>query len=130
MWFQDVMTEALEKGEKIKNQLVKGVLHSKTFEEIISNERVLKSVSKAFTTKHQIEKTLRSNLKKALKFIDIPSREDIRSMQTKINQLENEMDGIHRKIMTKASRPLQAKAARVIKVAKKKISRTVKSKRR
>ncbi len=130
MWFQDVMTEALERGEKIKNQLVKGVLHSKTFEEIISNERVLKSVSKAFTTKHQIEKTLRSNLKKALKFIDIPSREDIRSMQTKINQLENEMDGIHRKIMTKASRPSQAKAARVIKVSKKKISRIVKSKRK
>ncbi|MBI2336263.1 MAG: hypothetical protein HYU97_05840 [Deltaproteobacteria bacterium] len=121
MWIQNVMNEALQRGEKIKNQIVQGVLSSKTLEELLSNEKVLRSVTKAFSTKQQLEKTLRTNLRKALKFIEIPSREDLRHMQTKISQLETEMDGIHRKIMTSKLRHESP-----VKAAKKKVSRVLK----
>lgn len=116
------MDDALNKGEKIKKKVVKGVLGSKALENVLTNEKVVQGMSKAFTAKADLEKSLRKQLGRALKVFDVPSRADLKNMQNKISQLESEMDGIHRKIMsTKLRNAKTGTKKKASKVVKKKV---------
>lgn len=110
MGIRNAMEEALERGEKIKDQLIQGVMSSHTVHELLQNETVLKSLTKVMTTKDEIEKTLRTNLKSVLKVLNLPSRDEIGVMERKIHRLENEIDGINHKVMSARFAKAESKA--------------------
>jgi hypothetical protein len=108
MNIRTAMEEAFQRGEKIKDQLLHDFMNSQAVGDLLQNELVLKSLSKVLNTKYELKKAVRSNLKHVLKLFNVPSRDEIHSMERKITRLESEIDGIHRKVMT--SRLARAKS--------------------
>ncbi|HCU24204.1 MAG TPA: hypothetical protein DF383_04225, partial [Deltaproteobacteria bacterium] len=93
------MEEAFHRGEKIKNQLVHDLLNSETVGELMQNEYFLKSLSALMNTRYELKKAFRSNIKSVLRIFDLPSRDEIHSMERKLSRLETEIAGIHHKVM-------------------------------
>ncbi len=116
MGIRTAMEEAFQRGEKIKNQIIHDVMNSQAVGDLLQNEIFLKSLSRVMNTKYELQRAFRSNLKSVLKVFNVPSRDEINSMERKIHRLESEIDGIHRRVMT----------ARLVK-AKQKISGAGKS---
>ncbi len=100
MIFRNAVEEAFHRGEKIKDQIVSDVLNSQIVNELLQNEFFLRSLAKVLNTKYEISKAVRSNFKIFLKAFNVPSRDEIHIIERKIHRLENEIDGIHRKILT------------------------------
>lgn len=109
MGIRTAMEEAFQRGEKIKDQLLHDVMNSQAVGDLLQNEVFLKSLGKVLNTKYELEKAVRSNLKNVLRLFNVPSRDEISSMERKITRLESEIDGIHRKVMT--TRLARVKAA-------------------
>ncbi len=100
MSLRTVMEEALQRGEKFKEQILTEVLSSQAVQDLFQNELFLKSLSRVLNTKYEIQKALKSNVRTMLKVFNVPTREEVHSMERKIHRLETEIDGIHRKILT------------------------------
>lgn len=100
MSIRTAMEEAFQRGEKIKDQLIHDVMNSPAVGELLQNEIFLKSVSKVLNTKYELKKAFRSNVRNVLRLFNVPSRDEIHSMERKITRLESEIDGIHRRVMT------------------------------
>lgn len=109
MNIRNAMEEAFQKGEKFKEQIIQDVMSSTAVNELMQNEYFLKSLSALMNTKYELKKAIRSNLKNVLRMFNLPSRDEIHSMERKIHRLESEMDGINRKVMT--ARLAKAKGA-------------------
>lgn len=107
MSLRTAMEEALQRGEKFKDQVLNDVLSSQAVNQLMHNELFLKSLTKVLTTKHEIQQAMKKNVKAVLKAFNVPTRDEINSMSRKLNRLETEVDGIHRKVLT--SRLVQAK---------------------
>lgn len=113
MSIRTAMEEAFQRGEKIKDQLLHDFINSQAVGELLQNEVFLKSLSKVLNTKYELQKAFRSNLKNVLRMFNVPSRDEIHSMERKITRLESEIDGIHRKVMTaRLTRNKSAKKSR------------------
>ena len=101
MNIRHAMEEALHRGEKFKDQLFTEVLSSDTVNGLLQNDLFLKSLTKVLNTKYEVERAVRTNIRHVLKALNVPSRDEINTMERKIHRLEHEIDGIHRKILTK-----------------------------
>jgi len=115
MGIRTAMEEAFQRGEKIKEQIIQDVMNSQAMGDLLSNEYFLKSLGALMNTKYELKKALRTNLKSVLKIFDLPSRDEINTMERKLSRLETEIDGIHRKVMT--SRLAKTKPAHAAKKA-------------
>jgi uncharacterized protein Yka (UPF0111/DUF47 family) len=113
MGIRTAMEEAFQRGEKIKDQLIHDVINSQAVGELLQNEFFLKSLSKVMNTRYELRKALRSNMKSVLKIFNVPSRDEIHTMERKINRLESEIDGIHRKVLTTRLARVKAKPRHV-----------------
>ncbi len=100
MSLRTAMEEALQRGEKFKEQILTEVLSSQAVQDLFQNELFLKSLSRVLNTKYEIQKALKANMRTMLKVFNVPTREEVHSMERKIHRLETEIDGIHRKILT------------------------------
>ena len=100
MSIRTAMEEAFQRGEKIKEQILHDVMHSEAVGELMQNEYFLRSLSALMNTKYELKKAIRTNLKSVLKIFDLPTRDEINTMERKLHRLETEIDGIHRKVMT------------------------------
>lgn len=100
MSIRTAMEEAFQRGEKIKEQILHDVLNSEAVGDLMQNEYFLRSLSALMNTKYELKKAIRTNLKSVLKIFDLPTRDEINTMERKLHRLETEIDGIHRKVMT------------------------------
>lgn len=100
MGLRNAMEEAFHRGEKIKDQIISDVMHSQAVNDLLQNEVFLKSLTRVMNTKYELKKAFRTNLKSVLKLFNLPSRDEINVMERKLNRLENEIDGIQRKVLT------------------------------
>jgi len=100
MSIRTAMEEAFHKGEKIKDQLLADVMGSQAVNDLLQNELFLRSLTKVINTKYELQKALKNNVKNVLKLFNLPSREEISMMERKLNRLENEIDGIQRKVLS------------------------------
>ncbi len=100
MGIRNAMEEAFQRGEKIKDQIIHDVMSSQVVNDLLQNEVFLSSLTKVMNTKYELKKAIRSNLKNVLKMFNVPSRDEIHVMERKLNRLETEIDGIHRKVLT------------------------------
>jgi len=121
MSIRTTMEEAFHRGERIKEQILHDVMNSQAVGELLQNEYFLKSLSALMNTKYELKKALRHNLKSVLKIFDLPTRDEINTMERKLNRLESEIDGIHRKVMT--ARLAKAKSANSKKSHRHKVSK-------
>lgn len=100
MSLRSAMEEAFHRGEKIKDQFVNDMMNSPTVNHFLQNELFLKSMTKLLNTKYELKRAFKTNFKTMLQVFNVPTRDEINSMERKIHRLENEIDGIHRKILT------------------------------
>lgn len=100
MNIRSAMEEAFQRGEKFKEQVLTDMMNSGAVNQLLQNELFIKSLSKVLNTKYEIKRALKTNFKSMLKAFNVPSRDEINSMERKIHRLENEIDSIHRKILT------------------------------
>jgi len=111
MNIRSAMEEAFQRGEKFKEQFLTEMMNSPTVNQLLQNELFLKSLTKVLNTKYELKRAFKTNFKNMLRVFNVPSRDEINSMERKIHRLENEIDGIHRKILT--SRLAKGKETRV-----------------
>jgi polyhydroxyalkanoate synthesis regulator phasin len=100
MSIRHAMEEAFHRGEKIKDQIFSEVMSSEAVNGLLQNELFLRSLTKVLNTKYEIERAVRTNIRTVLKALNVPSRDEINTMERKIHRLEGEIDGIHRKLLT------------------------------
>ncbi len=100
MSIRSTMEEALQRGEKIKEQFLTEMMNSSTVNQLLQNDLFIKSLTKVLNTKYELKRAFKTNFKSMLKVFNVPSRDEISSMERKIHRLENEIDVIHRKMLT------------------------------
>lgn len=116
MNLKSFLEEALNKGESIKDELAKEVLNSKVLKDFLSSDIFAKAVSTAIKTKDELTRVVRSNVKTAMQVMDIPSRQDLSSLERKIDQLEKVVDRVGKRAITvKSIKSIQQKKAAKIK---------------
>lgn len=100
MSLRSAMEEAFHRGEKIKDQFFNDMMNSPTVNHFLQNDLFLKSLTKLLNTKYELKRAFKTNFRTMLQVFNVPTRDEINSMERKIHRLENEIDGIHRKILT------------------------------
>ncbi len=100
MALQDLLTEALSRGEKIKDQMIKQILHSEILDKLLGNEKVLNSLLSVLNSRSKLEKFFEQQLNVLCKLFEVPSREELKGMEKQLHRLENEIEHIHRRILT------------------------------
>lgn len=92
------MEEALQKGEKIKDQFINDLMRSQAVNQLLQNEVFLKSLTKVVTAKYEIEKSVKTNIQTVLKALNLPSRDELSTVKRKLHRLEDEMDILNQKV--------------------------------
>lgn len=110
MDLQKFLDEAMERGEKIKTQMVEGLLNSRFVNQLLKNEKFLNTVVAILNAKSGIERRLHKKLNFILKSLELPTRDDVHGMEKKIHRLENEIETVQRRMMTQRLRHKAAKA--------------------
>lgn len=95
------ISEASQRGEKIKAKLIEDLLNSNLINQLLTNEKFLNGISSLMNTKEEIEKTVQRNLHVVFKYLEVPTRHDIQGMNHKIQSLEHEVQNLQREIVTK-----------------------------
>src|SRR4029453_1642089 len=109
MSVQSFLDEAFERGEKIRSKFWEDLLASRIVNQLLKNERFLNAVVALLNAKSGLEKKIHRRLQSLLKRLQIPTRDDIRGMESKIHRLEGEVEAIQRKAMTQSLRQKKSK---------------------
>src|SRR4029450_11205872 len=87
MSVHSVLDEAFERGEKIRSKFWEDLLASRVVNQLLKNERFLNAVVALLNAKSGLEKKVHRRLQSLLKRLQIPTRDDIRGMASKIHRL-------------------------------------------
>jgi hypothetical protein len=104
MGLQNFLAKSLERGEKMKAHLINHVLHSAIVNQLLKNEKFLNGVATVLNAKSGVENKVHRRVNCFLKYFEIPTREEIQNIERKIHRLENEMEGVHRRVLTQSLR--------------------------
>lgn len=96
---KEVLEDALERGEKLKRDIVGEVLKSAVFSDLVSSRRFIDAVTKIIHTKDEVGRFIRHNVQDVLKVMSIPSKQDLDSCEKRIHKLERELDHVGRRMM-------------------------------
>lgn len=108
-----LLEDALAKGENLKDELANELLNSKVLKDFLSSDLFAKAVSTAIKTKDELTRVVRQNVKHAMQVMDIPSRQDLSSLERKLDQLEKVVDRVGKKAITvKSIKSIQQKKAK------------------
>lgn len=110
MALQDLLSEALTRGEKIKDQLIKQIVHSQLLDKLLGNEKVLNSLLSVLNSRSKFEKFFEQQLHVLCKLFEVPSREELKGMEKQLSRLENEIEHMHRRLLTQRLRTPSRKA--------------------
>lgn len=117
MKWKQILDEAFQKGEKMKEELLVELINSKLFSELVRNEKFVGAVTAVVNAKAGLEKRIQTQIKHVFSFIDIPSRKEVDSMVSKVSRLEHQLDRLGQQLRNEASRQAvhatKAKAAPV-----------------
>ncbi|MFO1519936.1 MAG: hypothetical protein U1F57_09790 [bacterium] len=111
MSLQVFLEKAFERGEKMKGKVLEDLMNSRLVNQLLKNEKFLNTVVAVLNAKSGIERKVHRKLNFLLKFLEVPTREEIRDMEKKIKQLEHEIETIHRREL---SQSLKRKAAKAV----------------
>ncbi len=98
---KEVINDALERGEKLKKDIVAQILKSATLNELINNRRFAETIAHVIRTKEEISRAVSRNVQDALKAMKIPSKQEISAYEKRVEKLEKQIENIGRKMMKK-----------------------------
>ncbi len=98
---KEVIEDALQRGEKLKKDIVRQVLSSAALNELVVNRRFVETVGRVIETKQAITQILRKNVHEILKVMSIPSQDQIGVYEKRIQRLEHQIDQLGRRLMKK-----------------------------
>lgn len=94
MRWKQLLDDAFQKGERVKEDILVELVHSKLFSELVKNERFVQAVTSVIRTKDEIAKVLHKQINQVLSFIDMPTRDDVEAMNRRLTQLAHEIDRV------------------------------------
>jgi len=110
MSVQSFLEQALQRGERIKSQMLEDLMNSGVVNQLLKNEKFLNGVVAVLNFKSGVEKKIHRNINFLMKLCEIPTRDEINGMEKKIRHLETEIESIHRRVLTQSLRRKAAKA--------------------
>lgn len=87
-----LLDEAFQKGEKMKEELMVDLVHSRLFTELVKNDRFINAITTVVNAKEEFGKILSTRVKHLLAFMDIPTKQDLDAMTYKVTRLEHQLD--------------------------------------
>ena len=100
MNLKSFLEDAFVKGENLKDELASELLNSKVLKEFLNSDIFAKAITTAIKTKDELTRVIRHNVKSAMQVMDIPSRQDLSSIERKLDQLEKVVDRVGKKTIT------------------------------
>ena len=92
MKLKALLDEALQKGEKVKEDLLVEIVNSKLFNELLKNEKFIHAVTAVVQTKEEVSKILHQRIKQVFHLMDIPTRKEVEDMMSKLVRIEHQID--------------------------------------
>lgn len=100
MNIRQILEEALQKGEKIKQDVTAEILKNRLVHDLVSSDLVSMALSAVSSTRDGVTRVIRDNAKSVLRIMDLPSRNDLSSLQKKLDHLEKVVDRVGKKAIT------------------------------
>lgn len=131
MDFRNFVNQALVKGENLKDEITEEILKSPVFKEFARSDLFERAVSTVVKTKDDVARSIRQNVKTVLKLMDIPSRNDVNSLERKLAHIAKELDRVGRRTITvKSLKKIKRRKASKVKKPASRRKATRKKKRR
>lgn len=113
MKWKQLLDEAFQKGEQVKEDLLVELVHSKMVNELLRSDKFARAVTTLMQTKEEVAKLIQKQVKHILQFIDIPDRGDIDALEHKLSRLSHELDRVNQRARVYAGkRALQKKSTK------------------
>ncbi|MBU0504575.1 MAG: hypothetical protein ABII18_06790 [bacterium] len=128
MNFKLLLDEAINRGEKIKTEVLAEVLKSKAIKEIVSNKNFISAVTRIIETKDEVKKVIDKQVKTIFDVMDVPTQKDmlnITKQLKKYEQLLSKFTGhkVSTKPVKKAQKVAKKKVAKKKTVTKKRVAK-------
>jgi len=122
---KEALEDAFARGEKLRHDITNEILHSQVFSDLANNPHFVNAVALVIRSKSEVTRTLQKSIKESLKLMKIPTREQVRTYERRISQLEREIQNVMRKLTGKVIRKAKVSAKKSAKKqpAKKKVSK-------
>ncbi len=130
MNFKYILDEAINRGEKIKQEVIAEILKSKTIQEIVMNKNFVKAVTRLIETKEEVKKVINKQVKTIFDMMDVPTQRDLLKIGKKLTKLESILNRVGRKTIPVKSLKKTKSSTKRKKTIKKTKKLTSKSKKR
>ena len=126
MYFQSLLNEAFDKGERIGSEVVDELMKSKTIHDFVTSKSFVHAVTMLIDTKDEIKRVIGKQVTSIIDMMDVPTRKEIKRLVSKLGNLEQVFD----RVLSQAKKKGPVKRVRKKKiVTKKKIVKKKKAKR-
>lgn len=88
--------EAINRGEKIKAEVLSEILQSKTIQEIVTNKNFISAVSRMLETKDEVKKVIGRQVKVVFDMMDVPTKNDLLRIGGQVANLERIVEKVGR----------------------------------
>lgn len=112
MTLKEFIAQAQLRGENLKEEIMEDLLHTKIFRELLESDLFSRAVATVLKTRDEVAKVIRHNVQSVLTIMDVPTRRDVNELESKLNQLEKQIDKVGKKAITaKSVRSISMKKA-------------------
>lgn len=101
MAMKSIIDEALSRGKKIKEELVSEVLNAQVLNQMFQSDVFVRAVTTVIKTKEDVSRAIRSNVQHMFDVMDIPTRSDLKKIESKLSALEKNLEKSKRTIAIK-----------------------------
>lgn len=98
---REVLEDALDRGERLKKDIVAQVLSSAVLNDLIKSPRFSEMVSRAIQTRESLSKVVHKNVREILKMMKIPNQKQIADYERRVRDLEKLLDRFSQRLLAK-----------------------------
>lgn len=96
MKLKSFFDDAIDRGEKLKSNLVNELFNSKTVQDLVSNSHFVNAVSRIIETKDEITRVIGKQVKNVFEMMDVPTRDELKRLGLDIGRIEKIIDKVGR----------------------------------
>lgn len=97
MDFKLLLDEVIDRGERIKKDVLDELFKSKTVHDLVTSKSFVAAVSKILETKDEVKKVIGKQVKHIFDVMDVPTKAELRKLGQQIGRLESEIGRVDRK---------------------------------
>lgn len=94
MKIKSIIDDALDRGEKIKEDVLNELFKSRTIQDLVSNTHFVKAISRVIETKEEISRSLNKQIKSIFQAMDVPTKADLKKIGRELTKLEKLIDKV------------------------------------